>query len=100
MTTTVKVAVRATVETVEGIDQMLQALCGWGFEDTVIQGGDGRYYLPFENEYGDQWGIRPCDEDEYDRDKGGHQSVTIALEDIPLPWHVTTTLPHIREGLI
>jgi dipeptidyl aminopeptidase/acylaminoacyl peptidase len=92
MSETIK-ASRFTVENEDQMDDAMIRLCEHAFDLTVIRGGDGSNYIAWETEYGDTYAIRPCTEDEYDRERGGHQSVTVHLEDVPLPWTVLTTAP-------
>lgn len=78
------------VETDDELDAAIERICEAAANLTVIRAGDGLHYLPWETEYGDTFAIRPCTEDEYDRDRGGPQSVTVHLEDVPLPWTLVT----------
>lgn len=84
------------VETEDELDAAIERICVAAGDLTVIRAGDGLHYLPWETEYGDTYAIRPCTEDEYDRATGGYQSVTVHLEDVPLPWTLVTAAGRSR----
>jgi hypothetical protein len=78
------------VESEDALDYAITRICEAAGNLTVIRAGDGFHYLPWETEHGDTWAIRPVSEDEYDREVGGHQSVTMHLDSVPLPWTLVT----------